>query len=105
MTTNVDLLEAEQRIEKFKRLGGIEIGGLDPLERRFLRSEVIVGLANYKKAVFSYFCPLCGRIERLDQDMPPACTGPSWMNEHALEPMLPMQEPTVAPIAIPGLPS
>lgn len=93
-------LEALKRIEHFKRLGGVEIGALEPLEKRFLRSEVITGLAHYKKKIFTYFCPLCGRIERLDQEMEPACTGPGWTDEHALEPMILQHEhDTIAPIA------
>jgi hypothetical protein len=94
--------EAQERIERFKRLGGVELGGLEPLEKRFLRSEVITGLANYKKTVFTYFCPLCGRIERSDQEMSPACTGPNWTDDHNLEPMI-LMENGVAPVSFPGL--
>lgn len=37
---------------------------------------------------FTFVCPICGRRERNDQRMEPACTGPSWRDEHALEPMI-----------------
>jgi hypothetical protein len=77
----------EQRIERFKRLGGIELGRLEQEELDPLLAHIHVGTQPLKKTVFSFRCELCGRVERSDNEMPPACTGPSWLDEHPLEPM------------------
>jgi hypothetical protein len=45
------------------------------------REEVI------KQDVFLHRCLLCGREERSDDKYGPACTGPSWTDEHPMEPM------------------
>lgn len=77
----------KERVDRFVRLGGVDLSRLadrdDPL-----RTEVEVGTASYKRAVFSFRCELCGRVETSDQEMPPACTGPSWLDVHPLEPMV-----------------
>lgn len=39
-------------------------------------------------AKFVYRCPLCGRQESNDQRLEPMCTGPSWTDEHPMEPMI-----------------
>lgn len=36
---------------------------------------------------FTFVCPVCGKKVRSDQRMEPACTGPSWTNDHPLEVM------------------
>lgn len=40
-----------------------------------------------KKGVYVYRCVMCGRTERYDDKYGPACTGPSWTDEHPMEPM------------------
>jgi len=39
-------------------------------------------------ATFVFRCPLCGRQERNDQRLEPVCTGPTWRNDHPMEPMI-----------------
>lgn len=39
-------------------------------------------------ARFIFRCPLCGRQETNDQRLEPMCTGPSWTDDHAPEPMI-----------------
>jgi hypothetical protein len=80
--------EHEARLRRFERLGGVPLGRLDPEEKQATESNVIVGLQPYKKAVFTFVCPMCGKVVRNDQEMPPACTGPSWTDDHPLEPMV-----------------
>jgi hypothetical protein len=82
-----ELKTARERIERFHRLGGVDLSRLREAEDP-LRAEIEIGLANYKKTVFTYRCEICGRVERLDQEMSPACTGPSWTEDHPLEPMV-----------------
>ncbi len=77
----------EQRIERFKRLGGLELGRLEQEELDPLLAHIEVGTAPLKKVVFRFRCHICGRVERSDTEMPPVCTGPSWLHEHELEPM------------------
>lgn len=36
---------------------------------------------------FRFRCAICGNVVVNDQRMSPACTGPSWTNDHPLEPM------------------
>ncbi len=55
----------------------------DPLHR----TEMEVGIFETGTG-FLFRCPICGNTERNDQRMEPACTGPSWRNEHPLEPMV-----------------
>lgn len=73
---------AQQRIERFKRFGGVDLSHLDPQERWGTQTEIHVGLAQYKKTVFSFYCEMCGKIESGDQEMEPMCTGPSWTDDH-----------------------
>ena len=78
---------ARDRIRRFERLGGIDLSRLKDAEDP-LRTTVEVGTAEYKRAIFTFRCPVCGRTERNDVEMAPACTGPSWLDEHPLEPMI-----------------
>lgn len=80
-----ELRVARERVKRFERLGGIDLSHLD-VEDPF-RIEVEVGTAEHNHAIFRFRCELCGRVERNAQDMPPACTGPSWLDVHPLEPM------------------
>jgi len=80
---------AQERIARFQRLGGVDLAHLAPEERDPLMARVQVGTAEYKKAVFTFRCEMCGRVERSDMEMPPACTGPDWTDVHPLEPMVP----------------
>lgn len=62
-------------------------------ERKGLSQEagntplVEIGLFN-TGALFVFRCPMCGNEEVNDQRMEPACTGPSWTDDHPLEPMI-----------------
>jgi hypothetical protein len=51
------------------------------------RAEVEVGLFNTGHG-FVFVCPVCGKRERNDQRMEPACTGPGWTDDHELTPMV-----------------
>lgn len=84
---NAALLEAAQRVERFKRLGGVDLGALAPKERYDMTAEVHIGLAHLRKTIFRYRCPECGHEVDNDQEMSPACTGPSWLDEHLIRPM------------------
>ena len=79
---------AQERIERFERLGGVDLSRLDPEEERMLFPEIRTGVAQHKKAVFHFRCPICGRVETNDQDLEPLCTGPSWTDDHPHEPMI-----------------
>lgn len=83
-----ELRLAQQRLVRFERLGGVDLSRLQPEEREPLLAEIHVGTAHLKKTVFIYRCPLCGKTERSDSEMSPACTGPSWTDDHPLEPMV-----------------
>jgi hypothetical protein len=85
---NDGLRIAGERLRRFERLGGVDLSRLYPEERDPLEAHIHVGTANLKKAIFTFRCELCGRVERSDQEMPPACTGPSWTDDHPLEPMI-----------------
>ncbi len=76
-----------ERIERFKRLGGIELGRLEQEELDPLLAHIHVGTANLKKTIFVFRCDWCGRVERSDNEMSPACTGPGSTDDHPLEPM------------------
>lgn len=78
---------AQDRIRRFERLGGIDLSSLHHEERHDLLAEVRSGIASYKKAVFRFRCSLCGNTATNDAEMSPACTGPSWRDEHPMEPM------------------
>lgn len=81
---------AHERIARFERLGGVDLAHVAPEQRDLLTAEIHVGTAHYKKAIFQFRCPICNRHERSDTEMPPACTGPTWKDEHPLEPMEPI---------------
>jgi hypothetical protein len=83
----MDGKESEARLRRFERLGGVDLSHLDREEQARVRSQVIVGIQPYKRAIFRFRCQFCGRVEENDCEMPPACTGPSWTDEHPLEPM------------------
>jgi hypothetical protein len=83
-----ELKIAEERVRRFARFGGVDLSNLgrpDPL-----LAEVEVGVANYKKAVFGFRCPICGTKRYNDQEMEMVCTGPSWTDDHPMEPMTPL---------------
>lgn len=77
-----ELRLARERIQRFLRLGGVPLKG-----NHDLQAEVRSGIAEHRGAVFTFRCPLCGRVERNNQDMEPLCTGPSWTDDHPGEPM------------------
>ncbi len=79
---------ARERIARFSRFGGIDLAGL--AERGPLRSEVMAGVANYKRAVFGFECPFCGAKRTNDQEAELMCTGPSWTDDHPMELMTPL---------------
>lgn len=37
---------------------------------------------------FTFRCPVCGNTVTNDQRMEPACTGPSWTDDHPMEVMV-----------------
>lgn len=80
--------ETEARLQRFKDVGGVNLTELEPEERQAIESLVIVGLQPHKRAIFHYVCPICGNRTTNDQGMEPGCTGPSWLDEHPLEPMI-----------------
>lgn len=79
--------DTEARLRRFEALGGVDLSRLEPEERRATESNIIVGLQPHKKVIFTFVCPICGNVARNDQAMEPACTGPSWTDDHPLEPM------------------
>lgn len=82
-----ELREAQERIRRFERLGGVNLSRLEPEEKHDLLAEVRTGVALHKKAVFRFQCPMCGNIATNDQDLAPLCTGPNWTDDHPHEPM------------------
>ena len=81
----------QERVARFRRFGGVDLARLDPEERDPLLTLVHVGMAHLKKATFSFRCEMCGSVVTTDNELSPACTGPSWTNEHPLEPMTPIR--------------
>ena len=77
-----------------------------PVEQKAYRRDeegkalVETGLLETGKG-FLFVCPICGRQERNDQRLEPACTGPSWRDEHELEPMVLVDENPVRPVSFP----
>jgi hypothetical protein len=60
------------------------MGDLDYMASRF---DHLV-LRTVKRGVVVYVCPTCNHSVRTDGDgLEPACTGPSWRDEHPLTPM------------------
>jgi hypothetical protein len=51
------------------------------------KAEIEVGIFE-TGAKFVFRCPLCGRQAVNDQRLEPLCTGPSWTDDHAPEPMV-----------------
>ena len=80
--------ETQARLRRFEAVGGVNLNDLDPEEQKLVRAMVIVGLEPHRRAIFHFICPICGNTAKNDQGMSPACTGPSWLDEHALEPMI-----------------
>jgi hypothetical protein len=74
--------EVSARIRRFERLGGIDLSPDSPEKH-----AVLTGVAE-EKVGFTFVCPVCGRRERNNQEMSPACTGPSWTDDHPMEPMM-----------------
>lgn len=83
--------ETEARLRRFDAVGGVTLTELEPEERQIVESRVIVGLEHHKRAIFHFVCPICGNRATNDQAMEPGCTGPSWLDEHPLEPMIEVQ--------------
>lgn len=92
------LLATQARIRRFERSGGVDLSRVDAEDP--IRVVVEAGTANHKKAVFAFRCEMCGRVERNDQEMTPACTGPSWTDDHPLEPMTAIEDPPARPILV-----
>ena len=84
-----ELQLAAERIERFRRLGGVE---LDP-DDIGLRHRVWAGTEPLKKTRFTFRCTLCGRIERLETEMEPVCTGPLWTDDHPMAVMVRVLDP------------
>lgn len=82
-----ELNQAAERIERFKRLGGVELSRLEPEQKQGLVFAIRGGTADYKRAIFRFRCPLCGNTATNNQDMEPMCTGPSWTDDHPPEVM------------------
>lgn len=40
-----------------------------------------------KQGVFVYRCPVCNNTARFDDKYGPACTGPTWRDDHPMEAM------------------
>jgi hypothetical protein len=76
------------RIRRFEQLGGIDLSRVEPEEKPLLMAGVRAGLAPVKRGMFRFRCPTCGKVETSDQELEPACTGPSWRDDHPLEPMM-----------------
>jgi lipopolysaccharide biosynthesis regulator YciM len=87
VNTSPELVEAQERVRRFERMGGVPLGNLEPEEKHDLLAEVRTGIAKYKRTIFRYRCPMCGNVVTNDQEMPPACTGPGWQDVHPIEPM------------------
>jgi hypothetical protein len=66
--------------DKFERNGGLDLSHLTA------RAEARIGLTETGNR-YRFRCPLCGNVIVNDQEMPPCCTGPSWTDDHPLEPM------------------
>ena len=46
-------------------------------------------LGNVKRGVVIYSCPVCGAKTRAEgAGMEPACTGPTWRDDHPMTPMV-----------------
>ncbi len=58
------------------------------MERLAIKFDHLV-LRPQKKGVVVFTCPICGNHARTDQaGLEPACTGPTWRDEHPMEPMV-----------------
>ncbi len=81
MEPKVVYLPNGDKVPLLKREGeAFRTGDLD------VRSEIMIGLYSTGEK-FRYRCPMCGKVEVLDQRMEPICTGPSWTNDHPYEMM------------------
>jgi hypothetical protein len=80
-----ELRLAAERLARFRRLGGVDIDGLEGDDRAAAFAEVQIGLAHLKHETFLYVCPTCGNKYENDQEMEPVCTGPFWTHDHPLE--------------------
>lgn len=73
---------AQERIQRFERLGGVDLSLLDQEEKHPLLAEIRSGIAHLSKAVFTFRCPMCGHKVSSDQEMEPMCTGPNCTDDH-----------------------
>jgi len=80
----------ERRIRQFKAVGGVEIEPDDKAQEALIH----IGVAEHNRAVFSFECPVCGRVERGNTDMEPMCTGPGWTDDHEPEVMFRRPRPS-----------
>jgi hypothetical protein len=79
------LRQANERIRRFERLGGVDLSGLSRDEKAPILAEVRTGLFELRRAIFTYKCPMCANVLRSPQEMEPLCSGPSWTDDHPLE--------------------
>lgn len=72
----------QERIQRFTRLGGVDLSRLDRQERQLMAPSIHMGVEEYKRAVFTFRCGMCGNVVQNNQDMEPMCTGPNWTDDH-----------------------
>jgi hypothetical protein len=78
---NPTLLEAERRIQRFVRLGGVDLRGVSAVDSPLV-AEVHVGIAHLQRGKLRFRCSTCWNEVENDQEMEPLCTGPSWTDDH-----------------------
>lgn len=82
------LQPTSDEIDKWRTRGGVDLTRREPGEERHHAAvELRVGVMEEPKVIYTFRCPLCGRVERNNQAMSPCCTGPSWTDDHPLEAM------------------
>ncbi len=62
---------------------GIDVTRGNPALRKYIAGAVLL-----QRGAYSFRCPVCGKIERNDDQYPPCCTGPHpSLHEHEMTPM------------------
>ena len=81
--------ERQREIEAWRDRGGVDLSHLrsEPEEQYLALGSVRMGVYETGNR-YRFVCPICGRKETNDQMMSPACTGPSWTDDHPMEPMI-----------------
>lgn len=74
-------------VARWKARGGIDLSLIEDPEERFTAASHLRAGVYETGRKFRFRCGVCGNVATNDQMMEPACTGPSWTDDHPMEVM------------------